>query len=542
MAQNGVSQNKTEPLNRPISKNFLHLGDCYSRSINNPMRKNLLFLFCLFTTQLFAQKPQLITNIKLIDGTGTPARNASVRIQSGKIIAVGELVKNQDDNVIDGKGLVLAPGFIDSHSHHFGGLEKVPEAIPTASQGITTIVIGQDGSSYSIDTLQSFLKRRPVAVNIASYTGHSTLRAKVMGAKSLYRPAKAEEIEKMKVLLREEMQKGSLGLNTGLEYESAFFSNRDEVLSLAKVAAEYGGRYMSHIRSEDVQMADAIDEIIEIGRITKMPVQISHIKIAHKDQWQHSPQLLAKLQKARTEGINITADCYPYNFWNSTLRILFPKRDYTNEESAEFAVNQLFDPEKSVLVRYAPKPSYAGKTISQIAAERNEKPSRTLINLIAMAAEFEEKNPDFDEGIEAIMGKSMDDFDVNNFLVWPHTNICSDGSSSGHPRGHGTFPRILGRYVREQKLMPLETAIHKMTALTAEHLGIKDRGIIAEGNYADLVLFDPNTIIDNADIKNGKALSAGIEKVWVNGQIVYQSQKSTGKYSGMLLKRNSDNK
>ena len=502
------------------------------------MKKPILSLFlCLSIATLYAQKTQFITNIQLIDGTGIPARKASVRIQGNKIVAVGDLAKNSHDEIIDGKGMVLAPGFIDAHSHHFGGLEKTPEAIPTASQGITTIVIGQDGSSYAMDTLQNFIKRRPVAVNIASYTGHSTLRAKVMGTKSLYRPAKADEIEKMKVLLKEEMQKGSLGLNTGLEYEAAFFSKREEVLALAKVAAEQGGRYMSHIRSEDVLMEDAIDEIIEIGRTTKMPVQISHIKIAHKDQWKHSPQLLAKLEKARAEGINITADCYPYTFWNSTLRVLFPKKDFTNEESAEFAVNQLFDPNESVLVRYAPQPNYAGKTISKIAEERHEKPSKTLMSLIAMAADFEEKNPDFEEGIEAIMGKSMDDFDVNNFLVWQHTNICSDGSSSGHPRGHGTFPRVLGRYVREQKLMPLETAIYKMTGLTAEHLGFTDRGIIAAGNYADLVLFDPATIIDNASIKDGKALSSGIEKVWVNGEIIYQSQKSTGKYSGVLLKR-----
>lgn len=480
---------------------------------------------------------KLIQNVKLIDGTGSASRNESVRLKDEKIWEIGDLTPFEKEIVIDGNGLVLAPGFIDSHSHHFGGLDKTPEAIPTASQGITTIIIGQDGGSYSMDSLQKFFNQRKVAVNIGSYTGHSTLRSKVMGAKSLYRTAKTNEIEQMKALLINELGKGSFGLNTGLEYESAFFSNREEVLELAKVAASKGGRYMSHIRSEDINLAEAIDEIIEIGRQTKMPVQIAHIKIAKKDNWKTSPQLIAQLQKARAEGINITADCYPYNFWNSTLRVLFPNRDYTNPVSAEFAVNQLFDPEKSVLVRFAPNKTYAGKTISEIAQIRNEKPSQTLMNLIAIAADFEEKNPDFDEGIEAIMGKSMDDFDVNNLLLWQHTNICSDGSSSGHPRGHGTFTRVLGRYVREQKLMPLETAIYKMTGLTAEHLGITDRGTIAVGNYADLVLFNPETVIDNANIQNGKALSSGIEKVWVNGEIVYLNQKPTGKLTGKLLKR-----
>ena len=485
-------------------------------------------------------KTELITNIKLIDGTGNPARNLSVRILDKKIWEIGQLTPFKNEKVIDGKGKVLAPGFIDSHSHHFGGLEKTPEAIPTANQGITTIVIGQDGGSYPMDTIENFIKSRPVAVNIASYTGHSTLRGKAMGVKSLYRKAKQEEVEKMKGFLEEEMKKGSLGLNTGLEYESAFFSNKDEVLELAKVAAKYNGRYMSHIRSEDVNLNEAIDEIIEIGRQTKMPVQISHIKIAKKDQWKKSSEILAQLQHTRAEGINITADCYPYNFWNSTLRVLFPNRDYTNPEAAEFAVNQLFDPSQSVLVRYAPNKTYAGKTITEIAKLRNEKPSVTLMNLIAIAAEFEEKNPDFDEGIEAIMAKSMEDSDVSNFLNWPQTNICSDGSSSGHPRGHGTFTRVLGRYVREQKLIPLETAIYKMTGLTAEHLGIKNRGIIAPGNFADLVLFDPNTVKDNADIKNGKALSSGIEKVWINGEIILENNKPTGKYPGVLIKRQTN--
>lgn len=480
---------------------------------------------------------QLITNIKLIDGTGSPARHESVRLKDNKIWEIGNLKAFNNESVIDGGGMVLAPGFIDSHSHHLGGLEKIPEAIPTASQGITTIVIGQDGGSYSMDTLENFFKRRPVAVNIASFTGHSTLRANVLGARSLYRTAKASELEQMKVLLQKEMEKGSLGLNTGLEYESAFFSNRDEVLQLAKVVKDFGGRYMSHIRSEDINLEEAIDEIIEIGRTAKIPVQISHIKIAKKDQWGKSPQLLAQLQKARAEGVDITADCYPYNFWNSTLRVLFPNRDYTNPVSAEFAVNQLFDPTQSVLVRFAPNPNYAGKTISAIAEERKEKPSQTLMNLIAIAADFEEKNPDFKEGIEAIMGKSMDDTDVANFLNWQYTNFCSDGSSSGHPRGHGTFTRILGRYVREQKLMSLENAIYKMTGLSAEHLGISDRGIIANGNYADLVLFNPDTVIDNANIQNGKALSTGIEKVWVNGKIIWQDAKPTGNYSGVLIKR-----
>jgi N-acyl-D-aspartate/D-glutamate deacylase/CubicO group peptidase (beta-lactamase class C family) len=482
---------------------------------------------------------QLITNIKLIDGLATPARQASVRLKDNQIWEIGTLEAFPNENITDGKGYVLAPGFIDSHSHHTRGLEKNPQAIAPLNQGITTIVSGQDGSGDFIDTLLARLQRRPVAINLATYTGHSSLRVKAMGARGLFRTARPDELEKMKTLLQSEMEKGSLGLSTGLEYESAFFSDRNEVLELARETAKSGGRYISHIRSEDITLEDAIDEIINIGRVAQLPVQVSHIKIAKRDSWGTAAKILTQLQQARNEGINITADCYPYDFWMSTLRVLFPKRDYTNPASAEFAVSQLFDPEKSVLTSFAANRQYAGKTVSQIAQIRNEKPSQTLMTLIADAEKYEEKYPDDTNSTEGIMGKSMDEPDVIDFLSWANTNICSDGAISGHPRGYGAFTRVLGRYVRELKIMSLETAIHKMTALTAEHLGLHDRGLIAPGYFADLVLFDPETVKDNATIQDSKALSSGIVKVWVNGVVVLENQQTTGKYPGVFIKRPS---
>jgi N-acyl-D-aspartate/D-glutamate deacylase/CubicO group peptidase (beta-lactamase class C family) len=481
-------------------------------------------------------KTQLITNVRLVDGTGTPARTAAVRMRGDKIWEIGELSPFPNESVLDGKGRVLAPGFIDSHSHHDWSLREHPEALAMVNQGITTIVVGQDGGGVPMDTIQARLKLEPVAVNLASYTGHAMLRHRVMGANGLYRTAKPEEVERMKQLLRTELANGSLGLATGLEYESAFFSNRDEVLQLAQVAADSGGRYISHIRSEDVMLDDAIDEIIEIGRATKMPVQISHLKIALRDKWGQSATMLAQLERARAEGVNITADCYPYEYWMSTIRVLFPKRDYTNPASAEFAVNQLFDPSQSVLVRFAANPAYAGKTVGDIATMRQESPAKTLMGLVAEASAYSTKNPDAD-GVEGIVAKSMDDADVKNFLAWPHTNICSDGADEGHPRGYSAFTRVLGRYVRDQKLMPLETAIQKMTSLSAEHLGLKNRGLIAPGYYADLVLFNPDTVQDNARIGNNKALSTGVDAVWVAGKMVYQDQKATGARPGTLIRR-----
>ncbi len=479
---------------------------------------------------------QIITNASLLDGTGTPARPASVRLRGNEIWEIGELTPFPNEPVTDARGLILAPGFIDSHSHHFGSLEEAPEALSAVSQGITTIITGQDGGSIPVDSIEAFIEKRPIAINVGTYTGHSTLRHQTMGA-NLFRTAKPEEVEKMKVALVGELVKGSFGLSTGLEYEAAFFSNRDEVLKLAKVTAAAGGRYMSHIRSEDLQLDEAIDEIIEIGREAKLPVQISHIKIADRERWNSAPQLLARLQAARSQGIDITADCYPYDYWSSTLRVLFPKRDYTNLASAEMAVRQLFDPAGSVVVHYAADTSYAGKTVTAIADLRHETPAQTLMALVANAAYFSAKNPDYTGSVEGIMGKSMAEADVARLLTWPHTNICSDGSAGGHPRGYGTFTRVLGRYVREQKLMPLETAIYKMTGLTAEHLGLTDRGLIKNGYQADLVLFDPATVQDNASIQDSRALSTGIEKVWVNGDAVYQSGQATGKLPGKFIQK-----
>lgn len=478
----------------------------------------------------------LIKNVRLVDGTGAPARNSSIRIEGKKIIAVGNLTAFAGENVVSGNGKILAPGFIDSHSHLVGSLSKYPEALAALNQGITTIVSGQDGGSDPVDSIKSALKRIPSAINVATYTGHASIREKVMGANQLSRPATTEELEKIKQLLKDDLQKGSLGLSTGLEYEEAFYSDRNEVIELAKVTAAEKGRYISHIRSEDINMADAIDEIIQIGREAKLPVQISHIKIALKDDWGSGAKLLALLQTARAEGIDITADCYPYDFWNSTLRVLFPKKDFTSLAGATYATEHLFDAGGSVLVRFAPDSNYKGKTIAAIAALRKETAPQTLLYLVATAADYEKQHPDAG-GVEAIMGKSMAEDDLASFLSWGHTNICSDGANGGHPRGYGSFTRVLSRYVKEKKIMTWEDAIHKMTALAAEHTGIKNRGIIAAGYYADLVLIDPETVKDNSNIQNPKALSDGILQVWVNGELVYKDKKSLQKYPGEFISK-----
>lgn len=477
-----------------------------------------------------------IKNVLVLDGTGGVAKKTDLRISGKMIVAVGKLKTISGEKIIDGGGKMLVPGFIDTHSHLEGSFADNPAVLAAVNQGVTTIVVGQDGYASWMDSLEKRLIRSPVAVNVASYTGHTTLREKVLGENNLGRAATDGEIEEMQRLLAEEIGKGSLGLSTGLEYAGAYFSSYKEVLALARTASAAKGRYISHLRSEDIGLNAAIDEIIRIGKEARLPVQISHLKIALRDDWKTAPLLLAKLDSARKEGIDITADCYPYDFWRSTLKVLFPQTDYDNLGSAEFAVNHSFDPSESVIVAFKPEPSYKGMTLSEIAKKRGKTEALTLMELIAEADEYRRQNPD-SSGIEGIMGKSMTDSDVVDLLNWAHTNICSDGADGGHPRGYGSFTRILGHYVREEKSMQLENAIHKMTALAARHMGIRDRGMIAPGYYADLVLFDPIVVKDNATIKSPKALSDGILRVWVNGEEVYRSGKATGKFPGIFIKK-----
>ncbi len=469
---------------------------------------------------------QLITNVRLIDGTGTAAIPSAVRIVDKRIRDIGMLTPFKDESVIDGKGFVLAPGFIDSHSHHERGLRNDATAVAATNQGITTIVTGQDGGSYLVDTLKQQITNHPVSINIATYTGHASLRQMVM-KDNLLRAATPFEITAMQQLLANDIKKGSLGLSTGLEYEEGFYSTKDEVIELAKTTAAAGGRYISHIRSEDVNLETALDEIITIGREAKLPVQISHFKIAMRSKWGSAKEVLAKLQAARARGINITADCYPYTMWSSTPRVLFPKKDFDNEASAEYAVQELFDPAVSMITYFPANKSYEGKTVSEIATMNHETAAKALMRIVKETGE---------KGA-AIAGASMLDDDVTDLLQWNQTNICSDGANGGHPRGYGAFTRFLGRYVRDKKTMPLETAVYKMTGLTAEHLGIGDRGLIKPSYYADLVLFDPSTVRDNSTMTDAKALSSGIAIVWVNGQIVYRDNKATNVFPGVFIGR-----
>jgi N-acyl-D-amino-acid deacylase len=292
----------------------------------------------------------------------------------------------------------------------------------------------------------------------------------------------------------------------------------------------HGGRYVSHVRSEDRYFWAAIDEILRIGREAAIPVQISHLKLAMVDWWGQSRRLLDLLDGARRAGIDVTADVYPYEYWQSTLTVLFPERNFGDRAAAEFALRSIAPPDGLLLARYGPEPALAGMTVAQIAARRGTDSATTLMDLIARAEAA--------GGDESVIGTSMRADDVAALIAWPHSNICSDGElAGGHPRGAGAFTRVLRVYVREQKLLTLEQAIHKMTGLSAAHAGIADRGVIRPGAYADLVLFDPAQVADRSTTAEPQARSVGIHKVWVNGVLVLDAGQATGAHPGRALGR-----
>lgn len=491
--------------------------------------RKLFYFIQLITISALVQcttpdsKTILIQNATVIDGTGAERFIGSVRIQDDRIIEIGNLQVSKSDSIIDGTGLVLSPGFIDTHSHHERDTLRTVDA--AISQGITTIIVGQDGGSLLplkeyYDSLSTF----PLSVNLGSYAGHGTIRRKVMGD-HYKREATEAEIESMKILVQVEMQAGALGLSTGLEYDPGIYSTTAEVIELAKIASQHNGSYISHMRSEDVNLEPSIHEIIQIGKEADIPVQISHFKLARKSLWGQASNILQILDSARAEGIDITTDIYPYEYWQSTMTVLFPKRDFDNRESAEFALTELTSPEGMIISRFDANPSYEGLSLDKIAALRSEDAVTTYMALIKISQ---------DTPGESIIAKSMDLEDIITIIKWPYSNICSDGAPSGHPRGWGAFPRYLSMDTGE----PLESKIKKMSLQAAMNLDLDNIGSITNGFYADLVLFNPETIKDNATYEQSTLRATGIEMVMVSGIVVYSNQKPTQKYSGRIVKRN----
>ncbi|MEO8200142.1 MAG: amidohydrolase family protein [Gemmatimonadota bacterium] len=494
-----------------------------------------ILLFSIVPLTAAAQsRPVVFRGALVVDGTGAPGRHVDVRIARGRITAIGKLIPAAADSVVDATGYVLTPGFIDTHSHHDRGLLEHPDALGAISQGITTIVVGQDGGSqFPLADFFGRLEKTPVAPNVASYVGHGTLRDRIMGA-DFKRPASAAEVRLMGALLKEEMKAGALGLSSGLEYDPGIYSAQSELVSLARIAGANGGRYISHVRSEDRHFWSAINELITIGREAHVPVQLSHAKLAMRSLWGHADSLIGILDAARQRGVNVTLDIYPYTYWFSTLTVLFPERNFQDRAEATFAMTEVAPAESAFVTSFEPDTSVVGQSIATIAARRGADPATTLMSLIA---QIEAPRPGGGEWDEGVMATSMSAADMERLVQWPYASVSSDGGLDGaHPRGFGAFPRYYRLFVREGHVLSLEQAIRHMTSLSAHNMGITNRGSIAVGMAADLVLLDTTSLSDRSSQAEPHRVSSGVRGVWVNGILTYNG-KTTGAHPGQVIRR-----
>ncbi len=473
-----------------------------------------------------AQERLILSGGLVADGSGAPPRQADVVIGSGLVEAVGSVQPGPADIVLDVSGRIVAPGFIDLHNHSQRGLLAEPGAASQVSQGITTLVIGPDGSSpFPVGDYLDRLETSPSAVNTAVLVGHGTLRSRILG-EDFKRSATQAEIEAMSALVFNAMQQGAFGLSSGLEYDPGFYSTTNELVALAKAAARWGGIYMSHIRDEEEGFLEALDEAITIGREADLSVQVSHLKLGNRRVWGRTSEVLDKLGRARASGVDVMADAYPYNAWASGLSILVPSREFDSREAVRDGLDKVGGAEKVLITNFSPDPGLEFRTLAQISETSGADPVETYIELMR-------------QGGADIVCESMSMQDVEALYQSPLVMVASDGGiDSRHPRKAGTFTRVLRHFVRERKLLALGEAIRKMTSLPASRLGLRYRGRLEPGYRADIVVFDPQTVSDTATFQQPDLLSTGIERVFVNGKLVWEDGKTTGALPGKILRHN----
>ena len=464
----------------------------------------------------------------LIDGSGrAPLKNSVVVIEGDRIVAVGRRGKvkvPRDARVIDAQGMVVAPGFIDAHNHSERGFQTDPTAASQVSQGITTVVVGQDGGSeFPVGPFLEKLDQNPIALNVLTFVGHATVRSRVMG-EDTNRRATTAEIEKMKQLVEQAMREGAIGLSTGLEYETAKPASTEEVITLARVASAHGGIYISHIRDEADQTFEALAEAIRIGKEARIPVQISHIKLGTVGVWGRAGDVVNLINKARAGGLDITADCYPYDAWSSTIRVLIPSGRHDDPVDVARGLADVGGPANITIVNCRAHPDYEFKTMEEISKRERITPVELYMKIVR-------------DGGAGVVCHSMKPDDIRTFYQQPWVMVSSDGGiGSRHPRGAGSYPRVLGQYVREQRWLTLPEAIRKMTSFPARRFKLNDRGLIRRGYKADLVVFDPSKIIDRATFPEPHLTAEGVQRVFVNGVEVWADGRVTGDKPGKALR------
>jgi N-acyl-D-amino-acid deacylase len=504
-----------------------------TRSILRNMTLSLCFLIFLAVISRSQNNTgsTLILNARVADGTGSPLRKASVRITADHITEVGDLKPKSNEQVIDAKNLVLAPGFIDIHNHSTEGLSTDPLAESQISQGITSLVLGADGDSpWPIASYLDDRRKNPASLNIAVMAGHATIREQIL-QKDFRRVATDAEIAKMSELVTQAMNEGAIGLSSGLEYEVASYSDTKEIVAMSAAAAKFPAAfYMTHIRDEADKSFEALKEEIEIGEKAHIPIEHSHIKLGTVGVWNKAPEYIRIIEAAQKRGVDFLADCYPYDAWHSNIKVLVPDKGWQNPKSVQRALADVGGASHVTITDFSPNRSYETHTIEELARQNSITPVEMYIRLI--------REGDAANTEAGVIGQSMVEPDIKAFYQQPWVMVASDGGiNSGHPRGAGTFPRVLGRFVREKHWLTLPEAVRKMTSLPARRLGWEDRGTIRAGANADLVLFNPDTVIDNSTFAKPYELSTGIEKVFVNGQLVWSDNNPTGAKPGRVLAR-----
>jgi N-acyl-D-amino-acid deacylase len=536
------------------------------------------------TTTSAPQYDLLIKNGRIIDGSGRPGYMADLAIKGDRIVRIGSLKNVPAARVIDAAGMVVAPGFIDMLGQSETYLLIDPRAMSKVMMGVTTEITGEGESiapfnerlikeqqdfnrryNLTIDwrTLAEYfqrLEKQGSGVNLATFVGATQVRAYVVGFEN--RPPTPSELEQMKQLVAAAMKDGALGLSTSLQYVPARFAKTDEIVELAKVARQYGGIYATHQRSEANALDESLAEVFEIARRAQIPVEIWHLKAAYKKNWGRMPEVLAKIRQARAQGLDITADIYPYIAASTSLSACLPP--WVLEGGTEKMLSRLRDMRvrqqlkkeittdskeweniylgsggaPGILIGSVVNPdleALQGKRVSQIAEEQNKDPLDAVFDLILA-----------DHGQTGAIYFMMSEADLLAAMRAPFVSFCTDSGAravdgplsraKSHPRGWGSYPRILGRYVRDEHRLTLEQAVHKMTGMPAKRVGLTERGLLRDGFYADLTIFDPKRVVDRATFETPNQYPEGVKYVIVNGQISVDDGKRTSALAGRALR------